>query len=215
VRDTDVLKPDAALRATARAELDMERRFWVGFVGTVRPHKGVADLLAAVKLLGDDVGLYLAGLDEADDYTRKLLASVRAELPEGRLRLVPTFDFRRLPYFLGAADVLCIPSRASDAASGQIPAKLFDALAMGMPVVVSALNDMPQIVGDAGQVFPAGDVLALVTAIKRYRDDPAFREACGGAARTRAVTQYSYRSASRQLERALSALPTFATNGGE
>jgi glycosyltransferase involved in cell wall biosynthesis len=210
VRDTDVLKPDAALREAARAELKMAGRFWVGFVGTIRKHKGVDDLLAAVKSLSDDVGLYLAGVDERDEYTQKLLAQVRAELSPERLRLVPTFDFGRLPYFLGAADVLCIPSRASDAATGQIPAKLFDALAMGIPVLVSAVNDMAQIVDAAGQIFPAGDVPALAAGIRRYRDDAAFREACGAAARERALGRYSYRSASRELEQALGAVATFA-----
>lgn len=211
VRNTDVLKPDAALRDAARSELGMAGRFWVGFVGTIRKHKGVDDLLAAIKLLGNDVGLYLAGVDETDAYTRKLLATVREELSEERLRVVPTFDFGRLPYFLGAADMLCIPSPASDAAAGQIPAKLFDALAMGMPVLVSAVNDMAEIVDQAGQVFPPGDVPALSAGIRRYLDDAAYRESCGKAARERAVGRYSYRSASANLQQALSAVPAFAS----
>src|SRR5262249_22111300 len=137
VRNTDRLKPDAAARAAARAELELGERFWVGFVGTIRKHKGVDDLLSAVASLDDGIGLYLAGVDESDAYTARLLERARAELPEARLRVVPTFDFARLGYWLGAADVLCIPSRASDGAEGQIPAKLFDAMAVGVPTIAS------------------------------------------------------------------------------
>jgi glycosyltransferase involved in cell wall biosynthesis len=213
VRDTNVLKPDLAAREAARAELDMAGRFWVGFVGTPRKHKGVEVLLEAVQRLDSGVGLYLAGVDESDEYAQTLLARVRAELPAERLRLVKTFDFRRLGYFLSAADVLAIPSQASEAAAGQIPAKLFDALAVGVPVVVTAINDMPNIVEDTGQVVAPGDTAALELAIRRYRDDPDFHRRCGEAARARALSHYSYDSARQVLEQALSVLPTFEPNG--
>jgi glycosyltransferase involved in cell wall biosynthesis len=210
VRDTDVLKPDAAAREAARAELDMSGRFWVGFVGTLRAHKGVEDLLSAVARLDSDVGLYLAGIDESDDYTQQLLTRVRDSLPAERLRLVKAFDFRRLSYWLGAADMLSIPSRALEAAAGQIPAKLFDAMAMGMPVVVTSVNDMPRILEGAGLVIAPGDVDALAAAIVRYKDDPVFCRSSGEAARARAVAHYSYRSAARSLLRTLEAVPVFA-----
>ena len=213
VRDTNVLKPDPVAREAARAELDMAGRFWVGFVGTPRKHKGVEVLLDAVQRLDSSVGLYLAGVDEADAYAQTLLARARAALPPERLRLVKPFDFRRLGHFLSAADVLAIPSEVSEAAAGQIPAKLFDALAVGVPVVVTAVNDMPGIVENTGQVVPPGDASALEAAIRRYRDDSAFHRSCGDAARARAVSHYSYASARRLLEQALSLVPTFAPNG--
>jgi glycosyltransferase involved in cell wall biosynthesis len=210
VRDTDVLKPDAAARQAARAELDMGGIFWVGFVGTLRAHKGAGDLLEAVARLDAGVGLYLAGVDEKDEYTRGLLAQVRTILPSERLRIVETFDFRRLGYWLGAADMLAIPSQRSEAAAGQIPAKLFDAMAMGIPVVVSAVNDMPQVLNGAGLVITPGDVDGLEHAIRRYRDDAELRERSGQAARARAIADYSYQSAAQKLWGALEAVPVFS-----
>ncbi len=209
VRDTDVLKPDPPAREAARAELDMAGRFWVGFVGTLRAHKGAEDLLSAVVRLDANVGLYLAGIDEDDAYTAQLLARARQDLPTERLRLVKTFDFKRLSYWLGAADMLTIPSRASEAAAGQIPAKLFDAMAMGIPVVASAVNDMPKVLDGSGQVITPGDVDGLVAAIRRYRDDPEFRRKCGELSRARAVSHYSYASARQTLAQALAAVPVF------
>jgi glycosyltransferase involved in cell wall biosynthesis len=212
VRDTDVLQPNPAARQAARAELDMSGRFWVGFVGTLRAHKGAEDLLAAVARLEANVGLYLAGIDERDGYTAQMVAQVRQVLPAERVRLVKTFDFKQLSYWLGAADMLAIPSRASEAAAGQIPAKLFDAMAMGIPVVVSAINDMPKILDRSGQVITPGDVDALVAAIRRYRDDPQFRRQCGEQARARAISHYSYASARQTLAAALAAVPVFNPN---
>ncbi len=210
VRDTDVLKPDPEAREAARAELEMSGRFWVGFVGTLRVHKGVEDLLSAVARLDANVGLYLAGIDDSDEYTAQLLARAREVLPVERLRLVKTFDFKRLSYWLGAADILAIPSRASEAAAGQIPAKLFDAMAMGIPVVVSAVNDMPKILDGSGQVITPGNVDELVAAIGRYRDDSEFRRKCGELARSRAVSHYSYAIARQTLAQALAAVPVFS-----
>jgi glycosyltransferase involved in cell wall biosynthesis len=163
-------------------------------------------LLAAVKL-DANVGLYLAGVDEADGYTARLAARARAELPAERLRVVPSFDFAKLGYYLGAADALCIPSRASDGAEGQIPAKLFDALAMGMPIIASDVNDMAEVLGDAGQVVAASDPAALARAIRRYAEDAAFARDCGARARARGVARYSYASARHRLEPLLERLP--------
>ncbi len=210
VRNTDVLKPDAAARAAVRAELDMSGQFWVGFVGTLRAHKGAGDLLEAVASFGSGVGLYLAGVDEGDEYTQQLLVRARATLPPERLRIVGSFDFSRLAYWLGAADMLAIPSHRTEAAAGQIPAKLFDAMAMGIPVVVSAVNDMPQILDGAGLVITPGDVDALKAAIRRYRDDAALRRSAGDAARAHATKHYSYRAAAEKLWGALQAVPVFS-----
>jgi len=51
-----------------------------------------------------------------------------------------------------------------------------EAMACGVPVVSSDGGALPEVVGDAGLLFPAGDVDALVRAIERLLDDPRERD---------------------------------------
>ena len=208
VRDTQALARDPAARAATRKRLKMDGGFWVGYVGTIRKHKGVGDLIAAVGRLPPNVGLYLAGVDASDSMASDVVARARGELGEERLRVVHQFPFDELRLWLSAADVLCIPSRYEDGSVGQIPAKLFDAMAMGLPVVASAINDIPEILDhDAGLVVPPGEPVALAAAIERLLADRSLGERLGSSARARAEERYSYQAGGRELRRLLSALP--------
>jgi glycosyltransferase involved in cell wall biosynthesis len=209
VRDTEQLDPATVERARYRAELGMDGRFWVGFVGTMRLHKGNRELVDAVSAAGDGVGLFLAGANPEERFAREVLAHARAVLGDERLRVVPVFPFDELPRWLALPDLIALPSLSSDAAVGQIPAKLFDAMAMGKPVISSSVNDAARILGDAGVIVPPGDVEALTGAIVALHADEARRQKLGSQARRRAEEHYSYRVGSRVFMQALAAVPSF------
>jgi glycosyltransferase involved in cell wall biosynthesis len=209
VRDTSLLDPARTNAHDLRQNLQMDGRLWVGFIGSLKPHKGVEDLIAALSLL-QDVGLFLAGVDDQDEFASALLLSARQTLGPQRVRSVGFFDLAQLPRVLSLPDILCIPSRSGTSSWGQIPAKLFDAMAMGKPTIVTAVNDMPDIVEGAGRVIPPGDVQALANAICSLTISAELRASVGEAARARALERYSYSSASGVLERILARVPTFA-----
>lgn len=204
LRDTDKLDPARVDRRRERDAHGMNGRFWVGFVGSLRIHKGVEDLVAAVAQLDDGVGLYIAGVEANHEYGERLVAHARSVLPAERLRVLPEFPLEQLPKRLALADVLCTPSRALEAAEGQIPAKLFDAMAMGVPAIVTRVNDMPHVLGAGGLSVPPGDPDALAQAIARLYQDPAACAAYGKRARERAVAEYGYGAGRAALESALS-----------
>ena len=169
-------------------------RPWVGFVGTVRPHKGVdvlIDALARIREPGAP-GLLLAGADPASSQARETLAAAREKLGSERLRHLPPFPAAELPGVLAACDVISVPSRAGSAARGQIPAKLFDAMAAGRPIVASAVNDMPEILRDCGRVVPPDDAPALAAAIRELLANPSQAAALARAARRLQVDAYSH-----------------------
>ncbi len=208
VRDTTQLRPDAEARNATRTRLRMGNRFWVGYVGTIRKHKGVNDLLEAVLELGEGFGLYLAGVDESHAYAADLVARARAELGPERLRLVNEFPFDQLGSWLSAADVLCMPSRDDEAAIGQIPAKLFDAMAMGLPILATSISDMPEILGDgAGIIVPPAAPGAIADAIRSLAGDAQRQQRFGARARQKAVDRYSYVAAADLLWEVLSQVP--------
>ncbi|MGH7279715.1 MAG: glycosyltransferase [Candidatus Rokuibacteriota bacterium] len=91
--------------------------------------------------------------------------------------------FRRdIPEVMAALDVLVLPSIRSEATSQVIP----QALAVGTPVVATAVGGIPEIVvdGHTGRLVPAADTGALSAAIVAMLRDPAAARAMarrGGA----------------------------------
>jgi len=95
--------------------------------------------------------------------------------------------FRRDPErLLAAADVLVMPSRHEG-----LSFAVLEAMAAGLPCVVSDGPGNPEAVGDAGVVFPAGDEVALREALARLAADPAERARLAEAARARAASEFS------------------------
>ena len=205
LRDTKALAPDGALRSEQRAALRLGDRVWATFVGTARAHKGLDTLVAAVAAGPDELGLMLCGLDEADAAGRAVISQARSALGEARVRVVPPFPASALPRVLSAADIAVVPSHETASSAGQIPAKLFDGLCMGLPVVASAVGNICDVVAQAGLTFPPGDAAALSVLLSQLVADGEQRRRLGERARQRAVTHYDLSSGVPTLRTAIAA----------
>jgi len=73
-----------------------------------------------------------------------------------------------LPALMAAADVLVLPTTA-DEMFGMV---LIEAGACGTPAVASDLGGIPEVVGNAGLLFPVGSVPDMVACVTRLLDDP-------------------------------------------
>lgn len=192
VRDTVAWDPARVDAAAARAKLGLAGRKTVMFLGTPRGYKGVDDLVEAAGLLGGDVTLVLVGVSLESAEARRWAA-----LPW--VRLVGKIPFDEIPVHLMAADVVAVPQRDTAATVGQVPAKLFDAMALGRPIVTTSVSMIPEILGGAGVLVPPGDVTALAGALRRMLDDPSTAGALGRRARERCVAEYSFEAARARL----------------
>jgi glycosyltransferase involved in cell wall biosynthesis len=85
------------------------------------------------------------------------------------------------PQPLVAAADLFVLSSTSEGAGGAV----FDALALGVPVVTTAAGGVPEIVGDAALVVPSGDPAALAEAAARVLADDGLRRTLAGRGRAR------------------------------
>ena len=188
VRDTDAWDPARYDRAAARARLGVGADKVVMFLGTPRGHKGVDDLVEAVGSLGKGVVLALVGVDPARSGAPRWSAAPH-------VRVTGEIPFDDVPRYLVAADVVAVPQRDTTDTLGQVPAKLFDAMALGRPIVSTSVSMIPEILEGCGVVVAPGDVAALATAIKRLLDDPAEAAALGRRARERCETRYSFKVA--------------------
>jgi glycosyltransferase involved in cell wall biosynthesis len=192
VRDTEAWDPARYDRADARARQGVGTSKVVMFLGTPRGHKGVDDLIDAVGLLGPGVVLALVGVDPA-----------RSGAPRwsglSHVRVTGEIPFDDVPRYLVAADVVAVPQRETMDTVGQVPAKLFDAMALARPIVSTSVSMIPEILDGCGLVVEPGDVSALAGAIKRLLDNAEEAAALGQRARERCEARYSFRVARATL----------------
>src|SRR5262249_7233797 len=113
---------------------------WTGPPGvwslaTPRAYRGVDALAAAVARLGRrDVVLAVVGADPGGPTARRLAAQCPGVL------VVGSVPFEDVPAYLEAADVVAVPQRDTTDTRGQVPAKLFDALAFGRPLAPTRVS---------------------------------------------------------------------------
>lgn len=155
---------------------DQPRRpFRVLFVGQVGFRKGVPYLLQAWQRLGwRDAELTLAG--NIDSEIRPLLSRFAA-LPGVRF---PGYVVDPLELYQ-SADVFVFPSLLEGSAKVN-----FEALACGLPVVVTPNAGSVARDGEEGYTVPVRDPAALAVALERLRSDERLRREMGSGARLRA-----------------------------
>ena len=194
VRDTDAWQPGCADPTPVRNRLGAGSRRLVMFLGTPRSYKGVEDLCDAVaSLRRPDVVLALVGVEPAS----RVAQEIAQRYPD--VRLVEKIAFRDVPRYLAAADVVAAPQRDTSDTRGQVPAKIFDAMALGRPIISTRVSMIPEILDGCGLVVTAGDVAALAQGIAHLLDHPQQAAALGTLARERCVARYSFTAARREL----------------
>jgi len=194
VRDTDAWRPGSGSPVEARRRLGIADERVVMFLGTPRGYKGLDDLGAAMAGLGrKDVRLAVVGTLPESVLGRDLARRFPG------ICLAPPIAFEEIPTFLSAADVVVVPQRDTPDTRGQVPAKLFDAMALGRPIVSTRVSMIPEILEGCGLLVEAGDVSALGAAIARLLDNPGEAAALARRARERCVERYSFSAARRDL----------------
>jgi len=167
------------------------------FCGTPRPRKGIDDLIAAMKYV-PGVLLIIVGLTK-EEYCQSLIFKAENELGRKRIRAFGFQPFSEIPQFLAMSDIVVIPQRKSFETVGQVPAKLFDAMAMAKPIVTTNVSDLQEILGDCGWLVGPGRPDDLANAISYVLDHPGEAEEKGQKARERCKAMYSYDAMEERL----------------
>jgi len=165
-RDGTFLNPENFSSELIKSEFGISPNVQVvSFIGSPRPHKGLEDLIKAVKRITDpNLVLMVVGFS-TDEYSKALRKSATEQLGE-RFAGFGIQKFEDLPRFLAMADVVVIPQKKTLATAGQTPAKVFDAMAMGKPIVANDVGDLPEILEGCGYIVSPGDVNALAGKIE-------------------------------------------------
>lgn len=159
-----------------------------------QPLKGLRyllDAVAALRAAYPHVSLRVIGKLNPDGPTQKLLD----ELELGDCTsFVSGISTEQLVEEYNAAEIAVAPSLYEGFG---LPAG--EAMACGIPIVSSDGGALPEVVGDAGMVVPAGKSEALCDALKQLFDDPATRERLAAAGRERIDNSFCWRLAAQQV----------------
>jgi len=147
--------------AEARARLRLPERF-ILFVGTLEPRKNLETLLEAWATMKDRPDLVVVGSwGWLYDTLRERMARMGAGLHH-----LDSLDPGELPAVYNLARVLAHPAWYEG--FGLPP---LEAMACGTPVIVADTSSLPEVVGDAGLVVPAGEPEAWRKALERVIGD--------------------------------------------
>lgn len=187
--DLDAYRPDASARGSVRDELGIPAEaLLVGMIARLDPQKDHATLLEAAELVArrvPDAHFILCGLGV--HASNPPFAALAHRHPGLAPRLHAVGLRRDIPRIDAALDVAVLSSIGGEA----FPLAIGEAMASGVPCVVTDVGDAPELVGDTGLVVPRNNPTALAAAVADLLTLPVEqRRAKGAAARLRIQQRY-------------------------
>lgn len=207
VPDLDSLKlsiPPTGSKQGVRQEYHIpQNAFVLVLVALLRPRKGVEVLIRAMQKVVQhfpDTHLLLVGNDdisEDPDYGNRL-RRLTAEL--GLESNVAFVGFRNdIPEILSQSDLMVLPSLFGEG----LPMVILEAMAMGVAVVASRAEGIPEIIVDGknGFLVEPGDSVQLSDKIIQLIGDPALLQGVGQSAQEKIFREMNLHHYARQIER--------------
>jgi colanic acid biosynthesis glycosyl transferase WcaI len=177
-------------QALAR-EFDIADRFVIGYVGTHGLAHDLGNVLQAAERLRDTRITFLfvgAGAE------RDMLVAEAARRRLPNVKFIPMQPKEAMAGIWSLCDVALVHLKDSPAFAEVIPSKIFEAMAMGLPIIlVAPRGEASRIIteDDAGLWVPAGNPAALAEAASALFADPERR--AGFAAHSLAASRYHTR----------------------
>jgi glycosyltransferase involved in cell wall biosynthesis len=192
-----------------REPTDCVRVFYIGNLGA---GKGIYDILEAARRLKGQATrpfqVVLAGPFN-DRREEQRVGTIVAEYHLEETIIFPgTIDGREKEAAFLQADVFVLPSYSEG-----MPQSLLEAMAYGLPVVVSNVGGIPEVVrdGQEGLMIKPGDIDELCRALRHLMESVECRRRMGAAARHRMAAHHTVEIYLRQLQElydSVSAPPT-------
>ncbi|GAB4365386.1 MAG: glycosyltransferase family 4 protein [Elainellaceae cyanobacterium] len=183
--------------------------FVVGFVGRFVEEKGLLTLCAALAQLQHQTDRPWKWLLLGRGPLQSALMEQAAQSGIGdRLIWIESVPHDAVPDYINLMNTLVLPSQTtyqfktmtSVGWKEQFGHVLIEAMACQVPVIGSDSGEIPFVIGEAGMVFPEGNVAALTDCLLRLINQPELAVDLSKRGYQRAIAQYTNRAlAERQL----------------
>jgi len=168
----------------------------VGYVGRLVTEKGIDTLLRAMADMDNETRLVLVGSGPMEGELRALARELGIA---DRVTFQPPVTQEEMPQWMGAFDALVLPSLTCKHWKEQLGMVLIEAMACGTPVVGSDSGEIPHVIGDAGIVFPEGNVLALTESLRGLLSNEEERKRLAEKGRQRVLDRFTIQSGKEGL----------------
>ena len=175
------------------------------FSGSFRPWHG-ADVLVRASVHVPEACFLFVGDGPSNSACRNLARKLGVEK---RVFFTGAVPYRQMPSYLKWASIGVAPYQPSRLGQMKLgffwsPLKIFEYMAMGLPVVTLDVDPLREIVGEqGGRLVSEGNPEKLAAAIQVLLTNSDLASAMGRAARERVVREYSWQQHCQLLERIL------------
>lgn len=181
-----------------------ENDFVVGFVGRFVEEKGLLTLAKALTMLRNYEWKWL--LVGRGDLQETLKIWAKENNLESRIIFVESVPHEEVSRYINLMNVLVLPSQTTEkfktlTAVGwkeQFGHVLIEAMACGVAVIGSSSGEIPNVIDDAGLVFPEGNVDALKTCLVELMKSPEVARNMAQKGYQRAINFYTNRALALQ-----------------
>ena len=204
--DETLFTPKAQPELASKVGLE-PNDFVIGFVGRFVPEKGIMTLLdALVKIKDKSWKFLLLGRGELKD---EILQKAEEKGIKDRIILVESVPHNEVADYINLMSTLILPSETtykfktltSVGWKEQFGHVIIEAMACKVPVIGSDSGEIPHVIGDAGLIFPEGNVEELASCLEKLIDNPDFTENIAQMGYTKSMAQYTNIAlAKQQLE---------------
>ena len=136
--------------------------FTVGYLGRLVPEKGVDTFIEAITQIELPVRLWIIG-----DGPQRTVLQAQAACLGDRARFIAPVPPNKVARMMTQLNALVLPSRTTRVWKEQFGRVLIEAMACRVPVIGSNSGAIPEVIGDAGLIFPEGDTKALADCLRQ------------------------------------------------
>jgi L-malate glycosyltransferase len=178
--------------------------FVIGFVGRFVPEKGILTLIKAISKLKDLTWKVL--LLGRGSLKETIFAEANKAGIQDRLIVVESVPHDEVSRYINLMNVLVLPSETTEefktlTAAGwkeQFGHVLIEAMACQVPVIGSNSGEIPNVIGDAGLVFPEGKAEALQACLRQLIERSQLTQELAQKGYDRAMAKYTNKALAKQ-----------------
>ena len=168
---------------------DPSRPFIIGSASRrLKYEKGVDLLMHAASRLGGNWRLKIAGDGGEKSELEQLAITLGIA---DRVQFVGKIHSGEMESFLHSLNVMVLPSRTMPTWKEQFGRVIIEAMACELPVIGSNSGEIPNVIGDAGFIFPEEDVEMLFSQLSRLQTSSDLQVEFGRKGRQHVITNYT------------------------
>lgn len=194
--DLSKFTPNSIAGVSVRNELGLDSdALLVGLIARDDPQKNISGFIDATVLISKEAPgtHFLFAGSQVDESNHNLIQAISNSGDKNYFHLLGRRD--DIPRLMAALDVL-----ASSSWGEAFPNVLGEAMACGVPCVVTDVGDSAAIVGETGRVVSSGDMVGLAREILKFLLDADLRASFGIRARERMHQNFEIGAITRQYE---------------